>query len=151
MGEQYVSFAFQPESRARYEFEILERQWLGGHVVYRIAYRPRSNVDLLPTGEVWIDTNEFVIVRQEFGYENGSPLPLFLKSFSNCVVERSRVDGDFWVWTRFFVRVETTSALRWGGRVSGHPFGEVIDLSYSRTAWEVNRGLPDSLFAQVEE
>lgn len=149
MGEQYVAFAFRPESRARFDFEILERLWLGGHVVYRIAFRPRSEVDLLPTGVVWIDTNEFVIIRQEFGYENGSPIPLFLKSLSDCVVERSRVDGDYWVWTRFLVRVEPTSALRLAGRVSGHRFGEIVDLSYARTDWRVNRGLPDSLFAQA--
>ncbi len=146
MGEQYVSFAFRPESRARYRFRILERFWLGGHVVYRIAFEPRSDVDPLPTGVVWIDTNEFVIVRQEFGYRNGSPLPLFLKSFEDCVVERSRVDGDFWVWTRFFVRVETTSALRLGAKASGHPIGHRVDLSIARLDWQVNRGLPDTLF-----
>ena len=147
MGEQYVSFAFRPDSRSKYNFTILERIWAGGHVVYRIAFEPKSKVDPLPTGTVWIDTNEFVIVRQEFGYADGSPLPLFLKSFEDCVVERTRVDGDWWVWTRFFVRVETTSALRWGAKLGGHSVGERIDLYFARTNWEVNRGLPDSLFA----
>lgn len=149
MGESYVSFAFRPESRSKYDFTILERLWVGGHVIYRIAFEPKSKVDPLPSGLVWIDTNEFVIVRQEFGYKNGSPLPLLLKSFENCVVERTRVDGDWWVWTRFFVRIETTSALRWGAKLGGKNLGERIDLSIARTDWQVNRGLPDSLFAEV--
>ena len=66
MGEQIASFAFEPRARSRFRFEIRERHWVGGHVVYVIGFEPRSQVDPLPTGQVWIDTNEYVIVREEF-------------------------------------------------------------------------------------
>jgi hypothetical protein len=31
-------------ARAQYAFNIEDRRYLGGHVVYVIGYRPRSNV-----------------------------------------------------------------------------------------------------------
>ena len=147
MGEEVVSFAFDSRSRALFDFEILERMWIGGHVIYKISFEPRSTVDPLPSGIVWINTNEFVIVRQEFWFRDQSPAPLFLKSIDNCVVERSRVDGGWWVMTRFLARVETTSALRLAGRIGGDDLPNYIDLNLEKIDWEVNRGLPDSLFA----
>jgi hypothetical protein len=146
MGERIVSFAFEPRSRSKYHFEILERAWVGGHVIYKIEFKPRSQFDPLPSGLVWVDTNEFVIVREEFWYREQSPAPMFFKSIDNCVVERSRVDGRWWVMTRFLARIETTSALRLMGRIAGKRLSDNIDLALEKIDWEVNRGLPDSLF-----
>ena len=151
MGEDVVSFAFDSRSRALFDFEILERMWIGGHVIYKISFEPRSTVDPLPSGIVWVNTNEFVIVRQEFWFRDQSPAPLFFKSVDNCVVERSRVDGGWWVMTRFLARIETTSALRLAAKVSGANLPNNVDIALEKIDWEVNRGLPDSLFASNDE
>lgn len=146
MSEQMVAFAFQARARAEFEFKIIERNWIGGHVVYKIEFRPRSQVDPLPSGVVWVDTNEFVIVREEFWFREQSPVPVFLKSIDNCVVERSRVDGNWWVMTRFLGRIKTTSLTRLMGRVARKSLGDNVDFVLEKIDWEVNRGIPDSLF-----
>jgi hypothetical protein len=146
MSEEVVAFAFQARARSQFDFEILERAWIGGHIVYKIQFRPRSQVEPLPSGIVWVDTNRFVIVREEFWFREQSPVPLLFKSIENCVVERSRVDGEWWVMTRFLARLKTTSALRMMGRVAREKLGDNIDLALEKIDWRVNRGIPDSLF-----
>jgi len=146
MSESVVAFAFQARARSEFDFEILERSWIGGHIIYKIEFRPRSQVEPLPSGIVWVDTNEFVIVREEFWFRDQSPVPMFLKSVDNCVVERSRVDRDWWVMTRFLGRIKTTSLTRLMGRVAGKKLGDNVDFALEKIDWEVNRGIPDSLF-----
>lgn len=150
MSEQIVAFAFEARTRKDFKFEILDRSWIGGHIVYKISFRPRSGVDPLPSGIVWVDTNEFVIVREEFWFREQSPVPMFLESIENCVIERSRVDGEWWVMTRFLGRIKTTSLARLMGRMAGENLGDNIDLVLEKIDWEVNRGIPDSLFVVAD-
>lgn len=148
LSEEMVSFAFRPEARASFRFRILDRAFVGGHLIYHIAFEPRSRHDALPSGEVWVDTNDFVILREEFRYER-SPAPVFLKSIDRCVIERTRVDGRWWVVERILARVTLNGLssrllVRAG---DGAPVRAVV-LSAWQTGWRVNAGLADSLFAE---
>src|SRR5690349_18610563 len=58
MREQIVSFAFEPRTRAKFNFHIDDRALVAGHVVYKISFTPKSQVDNLPEGRVWVDTND---------------------------------------------------------------------------------------------
>lgn len=147
MGEEIVSFAFEPRNRAAYDFRIVERHLVGDHVIYLVTFTPRSAVDPLPAGRAWIDTKDFVIVRQEFWYRDRSPAPLFLKSVDNCVIERTRVDGRWWVLERVVGRARLTSALRLLARLGGDKLPEVMDFSLLFTDYRVNEGIPDSVFS----
>lgn len=138
MREDIVDFAFQPSARRKYKYRITGRQILGDHVVYRIAFEPRSPLDVAePSGEVWVDTRDDVIVRQEISFRQ-SPVPLFLRGIDRMVVEREQVDG-FWVLSRVIARVRTTIPLP--------QYGTSMDFSMRFTDYTVNTGLPDSLFA----
>jgi hypothetical protein len=142
MDEEIVNFAFRPEAHRDYRYRILGRDLVGDHVVYRIAFEPRSLLDATqPRGTVWIDTNDFVIVRQELGFDRTPGAP-FLKDVSRIVIERQNVDG-FWVLKRILMRAEATFALP---RV-----GKSFDLSILYDQYAINRGLPDSLFVQGKE
>ncbi len=147
MREQLVSFAFEPRNRARYRFSIDGRHLIGGHVVYVIGFVPKSKLDPLPTGRVWVDTNEFVIVREEFWYRDRSPSPLFIKSIDSCVLERTRVDGQWWVLSRLLARVQLTSLARFMGKVARENVPATVDFSILQTDWKINQGLDDSIFA----
>ncbi|MGH7726587.1 MAG: hypothetical protein ACREOU_14260 [Candidatus Eiseniibacteriota bacterium] len=147
MREQLVSFAFEPRLRARYKFSIDRRHLIGGHVVYEIGFAPRSKLDALPTGRVWVDTNEFVIVREEFWYRDRSPAPLFVKSIDSCVLERTQVDGQWWVLSRLLARVQLTSFARFMGRVAREDVPATVDLTVMQTDWKINQGIDDSIFA----
>lgn len=137
MDEDIVNFAFKPSARRNYRYRIAGRQILGDHVVYRLAFEPRSPLDVAePSGEVWVDTRDDVIVRQEITFRQ-SPVPMFLRGLDRMVVERQQVDG-FWVLGRVLARVRTTIPLP--------QFGTSLDLAIQFTDYTVNTGLPDSLF-----
>ena len=147
MGEELVTFAFSPRARSRFEFTILERHLVGDHVVYLIGFTPRSKLDDLPAGRAWVDTNEFVIVRQEFWYRDRSPAPLVFKSIDSCVIERTRVDGRWWVLSRVLARVQITSLARVLARVGKEKLTPTVDFTLATRDWRVNQGIDDAVFA----
>jgi len=142
MDEEVVDRAFRPEARSRYRYRILGRDLLGNHLIYRIAFEPRSRLDpSVPRGVVWIDTNDFVIVRQEVSFDR-SPAPPILKAVDRMVIERANVDGH-WVLQRVLLRAETTLPLPEVGRS--------FDFSLRFDEYAINQGLPDSLFVGPAE
>lgn len=138
MSEEIVNFAFRPEARRDYRYHIVGRDIVGGHVVYRIAFEPRS---LLtpgePSGLVWVDTNDFVIVRQEVSFGR-SPIPLFLERIDRLVIERTQVGGH-WLLKRVLVRATATLPLP--------RLGRSFDLGLQLDDYALNTGLDDALFA----
>jgi len=151
MREQIVSFAFEPRTRGRYNFRIDQRVVLGGHVIYVLAFVPRSSVDDLPEGRVWVDTNDFVIAREEFWYRDRSPAPLIFKRLDSCVVERTKVDGQWWVVSRVLARLQLTSAARFMAKLAKEPLSETVDFVATQYDWKINQGLDDSIFAQAKK
>ncbi len=138
MSEEIVNFAFRPSNRGEFKFKILSRDLLGDHLIYRIAFEPRSALDQFsPSGEVWVDTHEYVIVRQKL-YLRQSPVPLFLKGVRGVVIERTRV-GEFWVLSRILARMDMTIPVPGVGRA--------FDIGIQYSDYRINTGLPDSLFA----
>jgi hypothetical protein len=139
MDEEIVNFAFQPAARREYKFRIEGRRLLGDHLIYRLAFEPRSPLRVdLPGGTVWVDTRDFVIVRQEITFRE-SPVPLFLRGVRRMVVEREKV-GDTWMLSRLLVRVETS--------IPFPRYGRSFDLGVVFSQYALNTGLPDSLFVK---
>lgn len=137
MSEEIVNFAFRPEARRGYRYRIVGRDVTGNQVVYRIRFEPKSPLDpTVPSGVVWVNTNDFVIVRQEIDFER-SPVPLLLKGIDRMVIERRRV-GDFWVLARVLMRASFTIPVP--------RLGRRLDFSLQFDQYALNRGLPDSLF-----
>jgi len=140
MGEQVVNFAFRPGARRDFKYHIAGRDLVGNHLIYRIAFEPRSLLDpTAPSGLVWVDTNEFVIVREEVEFRQ-SPIPLFLRGIHRMIVERQQVDGA-WVLRRVLLRAELT--------IPFPKFGKSFDMAILYDDYAINSGLPDSLFAKT--
>jgi len=140
MSEEIVNFAFRPEAWRDFRYRIVGRDIIGDQVVYRIRFEPRSVLDpTQPSGVVWVNTNDFVIVRQEVEFGR-SPVPILLKGVDRMVIERSRI-GDFWVLHRVLLRAGFALPLPGLGRR--------LDLGILFDHYEINTGLPDSLFAGV--
>jgi hypothetical protein len=137
-SEEIVNFAFRPEARRQFKYRIVGRDLLGDRLIYRIAFEPRSALDAAaPSGVVWVNTNDFVIVHQEVNFEH-SPVPLILKSVDRMVVERESVDG-IWVLKRVLLRARFTMPLPEVGRS--------IDLAIAFSDYAINQGIDDSVFA----
>jgi hypothetical protein len=97
-----------------------------------------------------VNTNDFVILREEFAYPNRSPLPLFIQSIDSCVLERTLIDHRYWVISRILARVTLTDPARWMGKLAGDDLPKVVDLAIARTEWIINGDVPDSLFAPAD-
>jgi hypothetical protein len=137
MSEEIVNFAFRAEARRDYRYRILGRDLVGNHVIYRIRFEPRSLLDpTRPSGLVWVDTNDFVILRQEVSFER-SPAPLVLQGIDRMVIERQRV-ADFWVLHRVLMRLHFTVPMP--------RIGRLLEFAMSFDRYAVNQGLADSLF-----
>ena len=80
MSEEIVNFAFRPEARRDFRYRIVGRD--GRRRPPHLSHRTSSPVSLLdptaPSGVVWVDTNDFVIVREELSLRP-SPVPLLIK------------------------------------------------------------------------
>lgn len=136
MGERIVNYAFRPDAWRDYKYTIAGRDLVGDHLIYRITFTPRSLLSSDPSGQVWVDTNEFVILRQDAHFAH-SPMPLLLKGIDRLVVERERV-GDFWVMRRALVRISTV--------VPFPSLGNSFDMSLTFDQYAINRGIDDALF-----
>lgn len=137
MGEDIVNFAFQPAARRRFKYHIMARDLVGDHLIYRIAFEPASALDVYqPSGLVWVDTKDFVVVKQEISFRQ-SPVPLFLKGIRRMTIERERVNG-YWVLAKVLMRIETTIPVP--------KFGRLFDFGIQQTDWAVNEGVADSVF-----
>jgi hypothetical protein len=137
MSEEIVNFAFRPEARHDYRYAIAGRDVIGGRVIYRIDFAPRSRLAFdKPHGRVWVDTSDFVIVREELSFDR-SPAPLILKDIDRMVIERKRVEGH-WVLDRVLIRMSATVPLPTVGRR--------FDMALMYDDYALNRGLGDALF-----
>jgi hypothetical protein len=138
-AEQVVNFAFQPEARREFTYKILGRELLGDHLIYRIAFEPRSLVgEANPTGVVWVDTKDFVIVRQELDFPR-SPVPLLIKGLHHMVVERRLTDGH-WMLARMLMRAETT--VPWPN------VGRKFDMAVTLDDYRINQGIDPAVFVK---
>ncbi len=136
MGERLVNFAFRPEARADYRYRLVGRDLVGGRVIYRIAFEPRSLLGSDPSGEVWVETSDFVIVREELAFR-GSPVPLLMKGVDRMVIERVRHEGH-WVLSRVLIRVEFSIPVP--------RLGKSLDFSLAFRDYAINRGVDDAIF-----
>ena len=140
MDEEIVNFAFRPSARRDFRYHIIGRDVVGNYLIYKIAFEPKSPLDPSdPSGVVWVNTNEFVIVRQEINFER-SPVPLFIKGVERMVVERQRADG-LWVLSRVMMRARTTIPIP--------KIGTTFDFTIQYDQYRNNQGLADSLFEGV--
>ncbi|MCC7140988.1 MAG: hypothetical protein IT349_02705 [Candidatus Eisenbacteria bacterium] len=151
LSEQFIAFAFDPSLRSHYAYEIEERISVSDHIVYRIGFEPKSVLELLPSGRVWIDTNDFVILREEFWYRDRSPAPVFLERLDSCIIEREQIDRRYWVVSRVLARVTLADPLRWASKLAREPIPKVVDFAFQQSDWIINGGVPDSLFAPSKE
>lgn len=141
MGEQIVNFAFRAENRDRFRFTIEDRRILGDHLIYTLRFEPRSSLTPYePSGRVWVDTQDDVILRQELSFAE-SPVPLIVKRIPHMVIERTQVD-ETWVLSRALVRLEFTVPLP--------KLGRSVDFTMAMSEYAINQGLPDSLFTGTQ-
>ena len=129
---------------AAYDYAIGDsvRIRLPDRVIRVFAVRVRPKDDRLPRaiGAVFIDTSEAQVVRMAFSFTRAALKDEQLEDVS-IVLENALVDGRFWLPRRQEIEIRRT------GSFLDYPARGIIRGRWEIGGYEVNRGLPDALFA----
>jgi hypothetical protein len=137
-SDALVDIPFFFEQLDDYHFDIRERRHADGRVLYRIAFVPRSDYAPLPTGEFWIDTNDFQIFHLDLTFMDNVPVPMILKGVDFFSIEKRRF-RDTWVYDRISGRVR----LR---KVPFVPMPQTVEFLVQFDDYVMNQGLtPEDL------
>ncbi len=132
----FVQAPFYLEDIDAYRYEIADRQVFPDRVVYAVAFEPRSEFAVEPSGTFWIDAAEFVVVHEEMEFKN-NPAPLFIRSIDKLVREHRMIDGHL-VPTRIQARVDLRMSWALGFKA--------VEVEATYTDFEFNVGLDDAIF-----
>lgn len=95
VSESLSKIPFYLERVDKFDYRIADRHLWPDQVLYEIAFEPKSDFEMLPSGRLWILTRGYQIVREEFHFRH-LPLPGILKSIDLVTREWQEVDGR-WV------------------------------------------------------
>jgi hypothetical protein len=87
------------ENQEDYRFTLRERTLEGDHVIFGIEFQPRSRFKPLPSGVVYIDTDAFRVIHEEFRFDE-NPVPLFLKGVDRVSRQWTHMSRGEWVTSR---------------------------------------------------
>lgn len=99
-GDLAMDMPFLLTSGSRYNYEILERRLIDGHLLFAIGFEPRDSFSPGIAGTVWIDYGDLVIRRMEGRLAGPSPAPLFVADVPRFTWKQ-RQEGDHWVSDEF--------------------------------------------------
>ncbi len=105
-GKGLSEVPFFLEDQADYRFTLLERNLEGDHVIFKIAFEPRSPFKPLPSGTVYVDTDAFRIIHEEFTFDKQNPMPLLIKGIRRVSREWRRLPTGEWVVSRVMAEVD---------------------------------------------
>lgn len=113
----FVEMPFFLEEQQEFEFELLERTVEVDHVVFKVAFKPRSDFKALPSGIVYIDTDAYRIIHEEFEYD-ANPFPMFIKNIGRISRHWEQLPGGEWVFTKIMAEVNLRGG--WTGVIPEH-------------------------------
>lgn len=98
-GGNLSRLPFFLEQQEDYTFTLRERTLEGDHVIFGIDFRPRSRFKPLPSGTVYVDTDAFRVIHEEFRFEE-NPVPLFLKGVDRVSRQWTHMSSGEWVTSK---------------------------------------------------
>jgi hypothetical protein len=101
----FAELPFFLEMQQEFVFTLLERTVEEDHVIFKIAFAPKSEFKMLPEGTVYVDTDAYRIVHEEFALRQ-NPFPLLLKDVKSISRHWEELPGGEWVFTRILMEVE---------------------------------------------
>lgn len=136
----FVDLPFFLEEPEEFEFTLLQRTIEADHVIFEIAFRPKSDFKPLPAGRIWVDTDAYRIIHEEFSFPQ-NPFPLILKDIKGFSRHWEELPGGEWVFTRILAEVELRNVF----------FGKAprrIALSLEREDFRFDRGYDARVFGE---
>jgi len=101
-----LGFTLALEDVDAFDYTLLDHRLFGDYLVYHVGFEPKSSFEPLPSGEVWIETGDFVVLHENAWFTDVVPFPMFIRSIDWVSRARERIEGR-WVWTRQQLAVST--------------------------------------------
>ncbi|MFQ5599466.1 MAG: hypothetical protein ACE5G2_02800 [Candidatus Krumholzibacteriia bacterium] len=136
----FAKIPFFLEDEHEFDFTLLERTVEVDHVIFKIGFKPKSDFKALPSGTVYVDTDNYRIIHEQFTFEQ-SPFPLFLKGIKRISRHWSELPGGEWVATRLFMDID----LR-GGWFDAIP--DNVALALHRDDFRFDEGYDARIFGE---
>lgn len=113
----FVEMPFFLEEQQEFDFELLGRTVEVDHVIFKIGFKPKSDFKALPSGVVYVDTDEYRIIHEEFEF-NHNPFPMFIKDIGRISRHWEMLPGGEWVFTKIMMEVDLRGG--WTGVIPQH-------------------------------
>ncbi len=140
-GEGLAQLPFFLKDRSEYRFRLLERTLEGDHVLFKIAFTPRTDFKPLPSGIVFVDTDAYRIIHEEFTFDAANPMPLLLKDVRRVTREWRELPTGEWV----VAAIRADVALR-GGWFGALP--ERIEMGLAIEDYRFDQGYDEARFGK---
>jgi hypothetical protein len=105
-GGDLSRLPFFLEDQEDYTFELLDRFLEEDHVIFKIGFEPRSSFKPLPSGTVYVDTDAFRIVHEEFRFEGQNPLPMIVGDIKRISRHWRQLATGEWVTWKIYAEVD---------------------------------------------
>ena len=140
-GEGLTELPFFLKDQGEYTFALLERVLEGDHVVFKIAFRSRTDFKPLPSGTVYVDTNDYRIIHEEFAFDVQNPMPLLLKDVRRVTREWRELPTGEWVVASIRADVELRGG--WFGKMPKR-----IELGVNIEDYRFDQGYDEARFGK---
>ncbi len=141
-GDAFSAIPFFLEDTKEFMFTLVSRTLDIDHVIFEIAFEPKSEFKALPAGTVFVDTQRYQIVHEVFHF-NENPFPLFLKGINRLSRHWNELPGGEWVWTKLIADVDTRP----------DPFGFMpynLSVAVMRDDFRFDQGYDPRLFGEAD-
>ena len=101
----FVEMPFFLEEQQEFDFELLGRIVEVDHVIFKIGFKPKSEFKALPSGIVYVDTDEYRIIHEEFEFD-ANPFPMFIKDIGRISRHWEQLPSGEWVFTKIMMEVD---------------------------------------------
>jgi len=136
----FVELPFFLEEPQEFDFSLLNRTIESDHVIFEISFRPKSDFKPLPAGRIWVDTDAYRIIHEEFTFPQ-NPFPLILKDIKGFSRHWEELPGGEWVFTRILMEVELRNVF----------FGQApqrVSISLQREDFHFDQGYDARVFGE---
>ena len=128
------------ESTHEFSYELLDRFVQTDRVIFKVAFRPKSDFKPLPRGILYVDTDRYRIIHEEFAFDR-NPFPLLIRDLKRFSRQWEELPTGEWVWTKVRGEVE----------LRADPFGRIprrVTFAFERTDFAFDVPYDESVFGE---
>jgi len=123
----FTQIPFFLEEQQEFDFELLSRTLETDRVIFKIGFKPKSEFKPLPSGIVYVDTQAYRIIHEEFWFDK-NPFPMLLGTIHRVSRQWEPLPTGEWVATKILFDMDLKGG--WTGLIPGKVTGGVVVTDY---------------------